>query len=118
MKMVRHNPYINKSGRLFINVIKAVVKGFATGAGFAGIINTIAPGILPTFCGYLVGKGFSDILVQCGLITLGVFSRPSVNAVAVLVLVGVIFGFFYGVVTLTLVCSKGVRSRRRKKYKL
>ena len=114
MKSMRHN--LGAKGRFCTirRIIKSVVKGFATGAGFAGVINTVAPGAIPTFCGYLVGKGFGNILVKRGLITLGVFSRPSVNGVAVLILVGAIFGVLYGVTTLILECARGIsRCKRR-----
>ena len=41
--------------RSFYNIVKAAVKGVATGASIAGIVNTVAPGVIPTFLGYLVG---------------------------------------------------------------
>ena len=95
-----HRPLVHKKRAVFSRTIKEVMKGFAMGISVAGIVNTVAPGAIPSFCGYLVGKGFGNLLLRAGLITFGLFSQPSINAVAVLGISGVfggILGGFIGV---------------------
>lgn len=74
----------NNKPHPFGKLVKAVTKGAAKGAGIAGIINTIAPGIVPTFCGFLVGKGFGSVLEKIGILSIGFLGSHSFNTTAVL----------------------------------
>lgn len=107
---------VHKIHYSFGRIVKSATKGAMTGAGIAGIINTAAPGIIPTFCGYLVGKGFGDILVQSGLVTLGMFASLSVNSVVVLGVAtafGATLGSVYGFVKEIRLAKRRRRLRRR-----
>ena len=75
---------------------KSVAKGVATGASIAGVVNTVAPGIIPTFCGYLAGKGLGSTLVNIGIMSIGIFGAPSFNAAAVLGAASVVGGVVGG----------------------
>jgi len=108
------NQFVRKGSQIFCNVAKSMTKGFAAGASIAGIINTIAPGVIPTFCGYLVGKGFGDILVQCGLVTLGIFAQPSINAVAILGFSGLIGAILRGGFAVAKEICQEVKKKRRR----
>lgn len=109
-------PLVRRQSVIFCSVVKSLTKGAATGASIAGIVNTAAPGVIPTFCGYLVGKGFGDLLVQAGLITFGVFSQPSINAVAILgvsAAIGAVFGGIVGVSKEIWICRKRYKAWKR-----
>jgi len=97
-------------------IVKSATRGAMAGAGIAGVVNTAAPGIIPTVCGYLVGKGFGDILVQSGLVTLGMFASPSVNSVAVLGVAtafGATLGSVFGLLKEIRLAKRRSRLRRR-----
>ena len=115
LREMEHMPekFVRRRGRTFYNVLRSAMRGVATGASLAGIVNTVAPGVIPTFLGYLVGKGFGDILVQGGLITLGMFASHSVNATAVLGVCAAFGGTLGGIIGVTKEIMR--KSRRRKK---
>ena len=96
-------------------VIKASIHGFMVGASFAGIVNTLAPGVIPTFVGYLVGKGFGEIFVRCGLITFGMFASHTVNASVVLLICAVFGGILGGFIEVSKECTKKLRRRKRRR---
>jgi len=99
-------------------VMKSSIRGFMVGASFAGIVNTLAPGVIPTFVGYLVGKGFGDVLARCGLITFGVFASHTVNASVVLILCAVLCGILSGLFEVMRECAKKVRRRKSHRRKV
>ena len=90
---------------------KAVAKGAARGASIAGIINTIAPGIVPTFCGYLAGRGLGNVLVEIGIMSIGFLGSQSFNAAAVLGASAAVGGIVGGICGIT---AKGIKNLRDK----
>jgi len=90
---------------------KAVAKGVATGASIAGVVNTIAPGIVPTFCGYLAGKGLGNVLVEIGILSIGFLGSQSFNAAAVLGASAVVGGVVGGACGI----AKGIKNLHDKR---
>ena len=76
------------------DLAKILTAGIGTGISAAGVVNTVAPGLFNTLVGYLAGylhgSGNANWLVQLGLVSLGVFSTPTITAAGILALGGVL----------------------------
>jgi len=97
----------------FKKIAEYAVKGAAMGASIAGLVNAAAPGLVPTFCGYLAGKGYGDAIVQLGLVTFGALAAPTTNTAVVLKVAGIAGGAVGGAIGVGKEVVKKVKSRKR-----
>lgn len=109
----------NPFGRLTGACIKTLSKGAAVGTSIAGVINTLAPNLVPTGLGYLAGAGHYSTLAKLGLVAAGSLT-PTVAGHAVILGVGAAAGAaVYTASKLVVGAGKGIahasRKRREKK---
>ena len=98
----------------FKKIAKISAKGAAIGATIAGIVNATAPGLVPTFCGYLAGKGYGDIITELGLVAFGILASPEVNATAILKIAGLTGGAVGGAIGVGKEVFSAVKGRKQR----
>ena len=95
--------------------IETIVKGAGIGMSVAGIVNTVAPGLLPYTLGYINGTVAMNTLVKLGLVTVGVFTPPEFAHGAILYAGAAIGATVYAAGKLGLKAIKGINKKIKSK---
>ena len=98
--------------------VATIAKGVGMGAGVAGVVNTVMPGLFSTGLGYLAGLGVDlSTLTKSGLVVTGMFMPPELSKGAILALGAVTGGITYSagklVVTGIKKLSSNLKSQNR-----
>ena len=101
-----------KQYKLVKEVPKDIIKGAVKGAGFAGVVNTVFPALIPTFAGIFTGASSLSVFEKA-LMVLGLDSSPVVQIYGLVIIgIGAAAGALIGA-GYTLV--KGVKYRSAEK---